>query len=156
MEDLIGVINHLTRQDYHDFYRRYVWGVEVPPYDTIYGYAGYRVEKTKRVGPVFGFGSRFKSGGLHINNIEPNSPAAEAGLLVGDIITKINGQELLNVRTHELAGQTVKLSVMREGQEKEIPIKVGTREEAAYHLVALPQPTADQLKIREGWLKAGQ
>jgi predicted metalloprotease with PDZ domain len=156
MEDLIGVINRLTRQDYHDFYRRYVWGVEVPPYDTIYGYAGYRVEKTKRIGPVFGFGSRFKSGGLHINSIEPNSPAAEAGLLVGDIITKINGQELLNVRTHELAGTTAKLSVLREGQEKEIPIKVGTREEAAYHLAALPQPTADQLKMREGWLKAGQ
>jgi predicted metalloprotease with PDZ domain len=51
-EDMISVINHLTARDYHDFYRRYVWGVEVPPYDQILGYAGYHIEKQKRKVPV--------------------------------------------------------------------------------------------------------
>ena len=44
-EDMLAVIKRLTKRDYRDFYRRYVWGVEVPPYDEILGYAGYRTEK---------------------------------------------------------------------------------------------------------------
>jgi predicted metalloprotease with PDZ domain len=156
MEDMIAVINRLTRQDYHDFYRRYAWGVEVPPYDAIYGYAGYRVEKTTRKGSVFGFGGRFRSGGFYVNSVEPNSPSSEAGLLVGDVIMKFNGEEIQRIKPNELAGTTVKLTIKREGQEKEIPLKVGSHEEIGYHLVAAPQPTADQLKVREGWLKAGQ
>ncbi len=42
-EELIGVLNRITKRDYHDFYRRYVGGVEVPPYDTYLGYAGFRL-----------------------------------------------------------------------------------------------------------------
>jgi predicted metalloprotease with PDZ domain len=44
-EDLLAIIKRLTRRDYTDFFRRYVWGVETPPYDQILSYAGYRVEK---------------------------------------------------------------------------------------------------------------
>jgi hypothetical protein len=44
MEDLISVINHLTKRDYHDFFKKYVTGVEVPPYDEIVGYAGYQLD----------------------------------------------------------------------------------------------------------------
>jgi predicted metalloprotease with PDZ domain len=155
MEDMIAVVNRLTRQDYHDFYRRYVWGVEVPPYEQIYGYAGYHVEKATRKGPVFGFGGRSRSGVFYINNVEPNSPSSEAGLMAGDAILKINGDDLQHVKFNELAGTTVKLTIKHEGVEKEIPFKVGAHEETSYSLVAAPQPTADQLKVREGWLKAG-
>ncbi|HEY7546762.1 MAG TPA: hypothetical protein VID27_17855, partial [Blastocatellia bacterium] len=45
-DDMLAVIKRLTRRDYHEFYRRYVWGVEVPPYDEILGFAGYRAEKS--------------------------------------------------------------------------------------------------------------
>jgi predicted metalloprotease with PDZ domain len=53
-EDMIGVINKLTGRDYHDFYRKYVDGVQVPPYDEVLGYAGYRVEKSLASGPRMG------------------------------------------------------------------------------------------------------
>ncbi|HWN99152.1 MAG TPA: hypothetical protein VNS63_07765, partial [Blastocatellia bacterium] len=36
-EDMIGIVNRLTKLDYHEFYRKYVWGVEVPSYETIFG-----------------------------------------------------------------------------------------------------------------------
>jgi len=45
-DDMIGVINRLTGGDYHGFYRKYVDGVDVPDYDRILGYAGYKVEKS--------------------------------------------------------------------------------------------------------------
>lgn len=43
-EDMIGVVNRITKRDYHDFYRRYIWGVEVPPYKTFLGYAGFQTD----------------------------------------------------------------------------------------------------------------
>jgi predicted metalloprotease with PDZ domain len=45
MDDVISIISRLTKRDYRDFFRRYIQGVEVPPYDEILGYAGYRAEK---------------------------------------------------------------------------------------------------------------
>ncbi len=44
MEDLLLIIKQITRKDYSDFFNRYVTGVEVPPYDTILGYAGYQFQ----------------------------------------------------------------------------------------------------------------
>ena len=40
-EDMMAIIKRLTGRDYKDFYSDYVWGVKVPPYETIFGYAGY-------------------------------------------------------------------------------------------------------------------
>ncbi len=152
-EDMISEINRLTRKDYHDFYRRYVFGTEVPNYDEIYGYAGYRIKKKVLKSPVYGFGIRNRNGGLLINSIEVNSPAANANLQIGDIITKVNGADLQRVSFGNFAGKTVKLTVKRENQEKEISMNVGSRDETNYTIDELTQPTTQQLKIREVWLK---
>lgn len=45
MDDVISIISKLTKRDYRDFFRLYIQGIKVPPYDEILGYAGYRVEK---------------------------------------------------------------------------------------------------------------
>ncbi len=45
MSDVLAIINKLAKRDYRDFFRRYIQGVEIPPYDKILGYAGYRVEQ---------------------------------------------------------------------------------------------------------------
>ncbi|HSO75125.1 MAG TPA: hypothetical protein VLU47_09820, partial [Blastocatellia bacterium] len=57
-EDTIRIINRLTKRDYHDFYRKYVWGVEVPDYATILGYAGYDVQTELPVDSQRGSGHR--------------------------------------------------------------------------------------------------
>ncbi|MCA1630097.1 MAG: hypothetical protein LC774_07130, partial [Acidobacteria bacterium] len=49
--------------------------------------------------------------------------------------------------------QTVKLVVKRGAEEKTLEAKVGSRELADCKLVEVAQPTPEQLKIREGWLK---
>ena len=41
--EMIGIINRITRQNYTNFYNRYVFGTEVPDYDRIFGYAGYQL-----------------------------------------------------------------------------------------------------------------
>ena len=54
-EDMIGIINRLTKKDYHEFYDRYVFGTDVPDYDKIFGYAGYKLEKKTEQVPISDF-----------------------------------------------------------------------------------------------------
>ena len=152
-EDMISIINRLTKKDYHDFYRRYIFGTEVPDYNKILGYAGYKLDKTARQSPVFGFGARNRSGGLTVLAVEPDSPATAAGLKVGDVITKINGEDARRSDFGELAGKTIKLSVKRGSQEEELTMNVGSREFTAFSAAELPNPDAKQLRVRESWLK---
>ena len=53
-EDLIRVINRISRKSYEGFFTRYVSGTDVPPYETIFGYAGYQLERAARKIPFLG------------------------------------------------------------------------------------------------------
>lgn len=152
-EEMIAIIERLTKKDYDDFYRRYVSGVEVPDYDRIFGYAGYRLDKKTQAVPEFGFNGRYRGGGLTINSVEPNSPAAAAGLKEGDLILKINGVAAQQSPLGTFAGKTIKLTLDRSGAESEISMNVGSRDVAGYSLSEIAGATPQQLKIRSGWLK---
>lgn len=152
-EDMIAIVNRLTKKDYHDFYRKYVSGTEVPDYEKIFGYAGYAVEKKADASPEFGFNGRFRSGGFAINSVDPNSPASAAGLKEGDVIIKINGGDPRQSPFGTLAGKTIQLTVNRGGSEIELPMKVGSRNVTNYSLTTMPNATPQQVKVREGWLK---
>lgn len=152
-EDMILAINRLTKKDYHDFYRRYVFWTDVPDYDRIFGYAGYRVRKKDQQVAELGFFGRFRSGGVTITGVEPNSPASIAGLRQGDVITKINGQTVVGFNINSLAGKTAKLSVMRRGEEIEVPMTVGSRTVQNWELVSVDSPSRDQRRVRDAWLK---
>lgn len=152
-EEMIGIINKLTKKDYHDFFDRYVFGTEVPDYAKIFGYAGYKFDKTTQQSPDFGFSVRPRNGGFAVNGIEPNGPADQAQLKVGDVITKINGDSPFNAPFGTFAGKEIKLSVTRGGEEKEMTMKVGSRDFAGYSLSAMADPTPQQKKVRDAWLK---
>jgi len=152
-EDMISIINRLTKKDYHDFFRRYIFGTEVPDYNKILGYAGFKLDKTTRQAPVFGFGARNRNGGLTILAVEPGSPASTAGLKVGDVIAKINGEDARRSEFNDLAGKTIKLSVTRGSQEEDLTMNVGSREFTVFSTAELSGPSAKQSRVRESWLK---
>ena len=151
--DFISIVNRLTKKDYNDFFNRYVFGVEVPDYDRIFGYAGYTLKKSAQATPDFGFSIRPRNGGFGINGVEPNGPAAAANLRVGDVITKINGESPFNAPFNTFAGKEIKLTVTRGGEELELPMKVGSREFMAFSLTESAGATPEQLKVRDSWLK---
>jgi predicted metalloprotease with PDZ domain len=149
--DLIGIINRLTKKDYSDFFEKYVFGVEVPDYDRIFGYAGFKLERKQEATPDFGFSVRPRGGGFTILGTEPNGAAA--GLRAGDVITKINGGSPFEAPFGTFAGKEIKLTVSRGGEEMEMAMKVGSRPYTAFSLVEMPNASALQIKIRDGWLK---
>jgi hypothetical protein len=97
---MIGVVNKLTARDYHDFYRRYVDGVETPPYDEILSYAGYKLDKSA-------------------------TPAISAGRPGASGPGRRGGARTSKPRTN-------------------------------YSLSELPNPTAQQLRIRNAWLETSK
>ena len=71
--------------------------------------------------------------GVLVAGVERGSPAARAGLRGGDMVMAVNGERVdssrVLVRTVAAAapGQTVRLTVQRDGRDQEIPVQVGQR-----------------------------
>jgi S1-C subfamily serine protease len=70
--------------------------------------------------------------GMVITRIYPDSPAASAGLRRGDVIVRINGQErdiveALNLVAGTPPGQSISMSVIRDGQRLDIQVTLVER-----------------------------
>jgi predicted metalloprotease with PDZ domain len=161
-EDFVSALGKTAGRDYREFFTRYVVGTQVPPYDQIFGYAGYRLDKSARKVPYLGASFNATEQGLEVTDIAPDAAAARAGLQKGDVVTSLDDTRLRATPGggFSLAGllqgkidQTVRLGVKRGAEEKTLEAKVGSRELADYKLVEVAQPTPEQLKVREGWLK---
>jgi predicted metalloprotease with PDZ domain len=152
-EDMIQIVNRLTNRDYHEFYRKYVFSTEVPDYDRIWGYAGYKVEKRTQQLSLFGFTIRNAGGVLTVAQVDANSSASKAGVQIDDVLLKVNGSPLQAVQLNTFAGKAITLTVRRGSNEIDIPITVGVRNVENYSFASVPQPSELQLKIREGWIK---
>jgi Do/DeqQ family serine protease len=69
--------------------------------------------------------------GALVNGVEPDSPAEQAGVRTGDVITKINGDavdnynELRNRVSSLSPGSSATLTVVRDGREQDVRVKLG-------------------------------
>jgi predicted metalloprotease with PDZ domain len=152
--DLIRVIDRITKSSYRDFFRRYVSGTEVPPYDTIFGYAGYQLERATRKLPNLGVNLNERGQVIGVHD------GAKTPLQSGDLILSVDGQTLegqgggtvFRLLTAKL-GQNVRLRIRSGSEERELEITVGSVELVNYRIVDGKSPTPEQLKVRESWLK---
>jgi serine protease Do len=72
-----------------------------------------------------------KAEGAIVAEPQAGSPAAKAGIMAGDVITSVNGKDMKDSR--ELAriisamapGSSVKLGIVRKGEEKTVSLKLG-------------------------------
>ena len=157
-EDMIGIINRLAKRDYHDFYRRYVWGVEVPAYEKILGYAGYRVEKSAQKSFAIGLSIANTPDGPIVGRVFRGGSASQVGLRTGDQLISIDGIDFKTdgpqalARLEERIGQSVKLAFKRDGESHSVDLPVYAEPESSLHLSEIPNPTPGQLKVREKWL----
>jgi serine protease Do len=76
------------------------------------------------------FGLKENKGAL-VAQVEPDSPAAKAGLQKGDVVQRINGQPVddarsLSLRVSEMSpGSTVKLTILRNGSQQDVTATLG-------------------------------
>src|SRR5213078_2683112 len=86
-EEFARVMLQLTDSDAHDFFKRYVRGVERPPYEDALSVVGLRLVRSS-VAPVsIGVtGDEDDTVNFKIAAVRSDSPAANAGLQAGDVI----------------------------------------------------------------------
>jgi serine protease Do len=74
-----------------------------------------------------------RDAGVTIASLDRNGPAAKSGVRVGDVVVAVNGDHIDSsrglIRTVAVVppGNTVHVTVRRQGREMEIPINVGRR-----------------------------
>ena len=76
---------------------------------------------------------RSSLGPAQIGCVQPGGPGAAAGLKVNDLITAVgstkvsSAEQFIATLANYAPGQTVKLTVQRQGQEKKLQVKLGSR-----------------------------
>jgi hypothetical protein len=96
------------------------------------GFIGMKpVEMTPELRQHFGAP---KDAGVFVGSVEKDGPAARAGLQVGDIVTRVDGdtiassRDLVRAIRHRKPGETVEVALLRKGAVKTVKVTVGERE----------------------------
>ncbi len=158
-EDAIKAISEIGGMDFTDFFHRYISGKEPLPYDTYFAYAGITVEKKgDTTKPWTGFStSKSDDGRAKISNVLPGSPAEAAGLSKDDVLIAIDDRsispdDLSNAIDPHKPGDTVKISLIRLGEFRNINLTLGSNPYPTYHLKPAENPTDPQKQIYKSWL----
>lgn len=74
-----------------------------------------------------------RDGGLVVLSVEPDAPAAQAGILVGDVIFAVDGRgvetpdQMVELLAGDVVGRTLGLELVRGGGRTRAEVKVGER-----------------------------
>ena len=106
------------------------------------GFIGIRpIEMTPELRQHFGAP---KDSGILVGSVEPDGPAAKAGLKVGDIVTRIDGdpiessREMVRLVRHKKGGQTITLELLRDKASKRLTVTVAERKDREIRIGELP------------------
>jgi len=157
--DAIKAISEVAGNDMGDFFRRYISGKDVLPYETYFGYAGVSLEKkTDSERAWVGISSEKNDDGrAKITNVLPGGPAETAGLAKDDIIIAIDGRVSDFASTggaiagHK-PGDSVKILVERLGEVRDFAVTLGTNPTVTYTLKPMEHPSDAQSAIYKSWL----
>src|SRR5579863_2801824 len=75
--------------------------------------------------------------GAVVTQVEPNSPGAKAGLKIGDVVVKLNGQTVTDAGQLQMEvgqkrpGDSIQLQVVREGKTSNVSVALGTMGESS-------------------------
>jgi predicted metalloprotease with PDZ domain len=142
----------------HDFFARYVAGVEPLPYDQLFATVGLRLEKRARTAPTLGFHtSRTYTQPPTVTSVESDSEAEKAGVRAGDVVHEFNGKAAVGPLEPLLAGlhvgDTVHLKLSGAGGAREVKVQLGGREENDYALIESENATEAQRARRAAWVR---
>lgn len=157
-EDFEKAVSDVTGSDMADFFRRYVRGVETPPYEEAFAQVGLKFIREPR-GPVtVGIAAdEEEKTNFKIGDVRPNSPAAAAGLEEGDVINSFGGVKLtpanlLRTVSRYKPGDRVPVVLQRAGKVMRVTVTMGEPLLFNYRIEENPNASAEAKALRVAWL----
>jgi predicted metalloprotease with PDZ domain len=151
-----SAVEAISGASFEDFFRRYVSGLDEIRYDQFLVHAGLVLKSESRLSADPGFLVGRSPQGPVVLTVTSGSAAQAAGLHVDDVLVEVNGAPIsgrISAWLRERApGETIKLKIRRDGQERELTFALGSREENHCTVVEIAHPTEKQLRIRAGLL----
>jgi len=148
----------VCHEDLSDFFGKYVAGVEEISWDDYFKTVGLHVVHRAATLPDSGFvAARNFDASPRVIRVRAGSEAEKAGLVAGDMLLEINGVVAASDFERRLGelrpGDTLHLRVRHGSREREIELKIGSREEVEFELKDADNVTAQQRARRAAWLK---
>ncbi len=156
-EAILRAIGALTGRNFSDFLTAYVQGTEELPYERVLALGGWNLRPVAEEIATTGFVAREEgTGTLLVGAVEDNSPAARAGIRIGDRIVAANGSfmvgNLPDIVAASRPGDILTLRIQRGMLEEEIAFPLGYGHRQAYVVEPVPSPTPEQRAIGAGIL----
>ena len=157
-EDFARVASEVAGEDLRDFFRRYVRGVETLPYEQAFAQVGLRFVTEARLPVAVGISAdENETAVFKISRVRPDSPAAQAGLDVGDVITSFGGTKLspanfVKTLGRYKPGDRVNLTVQRGQRTIPITITLGIPQILNYRIEENPNASVEAKTLRAAWL----
>jgi predicted metalloprotease with PDZ domain len=157
-EDFERIVSEVAGSDMGDFFKRYVRGVESPPYEAAFAQVGLRFVREPRqpVGVGISADESYKAN-YTIGRVRPDSPAAEAGLEAEDKLLFFGGLKVTPTNFARLLGRykpgdRVALIVQRGARTFQSSITLGEPQILNYRLEEMKDAPAEARALRVAWL----
>lgn len=159
-KDFFDEFVNRTYPEIADFINRYIKGSEKIPVAEYYGWLGIDYKEFVGVDSskiALGFGISFKDGKFIVAKVDNSS---EDGVVAGDFILKVNGEEV-NMQNAQAkfgfmskmkVGESFNLAVERNGELKEFKVYMQPRP-IKHEFKILDNATDQQMELRSKWMQ---
>ncbi len=157
--DIEATAEAVANTNFRDFFARYVAGTDEVPFAEILGKAGLELSTSeiRRADAGVETSTNFEGTEVLVSSVAAGGPAQLAGIRAGDTLVSIGGesatQGVEGLLAPHFPGDTVKIRISREGQQREVSIKLTSRTDQIYRISEAKGATEKQRRIREGMLK---
>jgi predicted metalloprotease with PDZ domain len=157
-EDFEHMVSEVAGADLSDFFKRYVRGVESPPYEEAFAQVGLRFVREPRQPVAVGISAdESDTTNLKIGQVRPNSPAADAGWEAGDKILSIGGLRITPTNFLRIIGRykpadRVNATLQRGARTIQTTIVMGEPQLMNYRLEEIADAPSEAKALRAAWL----
>jgi len=161
-EDFERMVSEVSGADMSDFFKRYVRGVDSPPYEEMFAQVGLRFVREPRQPVSLGISAdESDKANFTIGGVRPDSPAAEAGLEVGDKVLFFGGRKLTPTNFVRLLGRykpgdRVALIVQRDARTLRVSITLGEPQILNYRIEEMKDAPVETKALRAAWLSGNK
>jgi predicted metalloprotease with PDZ domain len=157
-EDFERIVSEVSGADMSDFFKRFVRGVESPPYEEAFAQVGLQFVHEPRLPVSLGISADENDKAKYaIGRVRPDSPAAAAGLEVGDKLLFLGGLKVTPTNFVRLLGRykpgdRVALIVQRGARTVQTAITLGEPQIVNYRIEEMKDAPAEKKALRAAWL----